>query len=107
MYLKVWWRELDNFDKIKEEMAQARKSAEQKSNKKDSVKQEAITLEQAASDEISITITPAINKKKRKKAVNYYLSVDLIDEIERKAQKYNKRNSVFLEELLRQVVFDI
>lgn len=99
---------MDNFEKIKQEMAAARKSAEKKSKTaKVEPKIKAIIDEDTIENELTITIKPSIKKNNQKKAVNYYLSVDLIEEIENKAQKYNKKNSVFLEELLKQVIYNI
>lgn len=57
--------------------------------------------------EIKLTVKPSIDAKPKKKAVNYYLPLSLIEEVECKAKKYNKKGSQLLEELLTQIIYDI
>ena len=47
---------------------------------------------------------PAIKPKVRKKAVNYYMSVDVINAIKKHGADVDMKDSNFLEELLRQVL---
>ena len=102
----------NNFDNIKKEMEEARQKAEDKK------KAEEFTVNELTDDsidieddsdvrEVQLTIKPAITKKPRKRAVNYYLSVPLIQEIERKAKKFNKKGSHLVEELLSQILYNI
>lgn len=56
--------------------------------------------------EINITI-PIIQKKKKKKAVNYYLSIETINQLKKKAKEYNMKDSVLLEEILEDVLKNI
>lgn len=88
---------MSNFDEIKKEMEESRNKAESKT------KPETLNIEYN-SGEISIRFKPSIKKKKKKKAVNYYLSVDLINQIKTRANEFNMKDSVFLEELLQDVL---
>lgn len=94
-FLEAWWKGLSNFDTIKKEIEEARKKAEDGSVDTQSI---------CNNDEgITIIIKPKIKNKIKKKAVNYYLSVELINKIKCNAEKVNMKDSEFIEKLLNQV----
>lgn len=92
-------------------MAEARDKAENKEETTNEVVSSDSSSDNPSSKSstkgIQITIKPVIESKPKKKSVNYYLPVDLIEEVEKKAKKYNKKGSVLLEELLNQIIYDI
>lgn len=102
---------MSNFDEIKKEMEESRNKAESnKSQIGEEVEElkviEKGIVEQNTSTEFKITVKPP-KKKKLKKPVNYYFSIDMINLIKEKAGKYNMKDSVFLEEILEQVLIEM
>lgn len=57
-----------------------------------------------SNEETIIFKKPALKKKILKKAVNYYISEDVIEAIKREASSLQMKDSNFLEELIRQVL---
>lgn len=90
-------------------MEEARKKAEQGSEKpiEKYVEKSVENVDNDVVEAVQLTIKPAVTKKPRKKAVNYYLTTDLIEEIEKKAKKFNKKGSHLVEELLSQIIYDL
>ncbi|MGF7058647.1 hypothetical protein [Brassicibacter mesophilus] len=95
-------KEFGNFDHIKKQMIEQKKRAEE--TKPTLEKEAQDTKDNQQPEEVfTISITPP-SEKVEKKAVNFYLSKSLIKRIKRGAKQYNKRDSIFLEEVMDQVL---
>lgn len=98
-------KEFGNFDQIKKQMEEQKKRAEEAKNNSPNT-QTPRTEDKAHTGEIqafTINIIPPIERVE-KKTVNYYLSKNLIKRIKKCAKKFNKKDSVLIEELLDQVL---
>lgn len=62
------------------------------------------TIEEYVEQPNEMVIKFAVKKKVKKKAVNYYISLDVIDKVKETAEEMGMKDSNFLEELLRQVL---
>jgi len=62
------------------------------------------TIEEYVEQPNEMVIKFAVKPKVKKKAVNYYISLDVIDKVKETAEEMGMKDSNFLEELLRQVL---
>jgi len=95
-------KEYGNFDHIKLQMMEQKKKAEQVSSVPKTENRNHKQTQKEV-ETFTINITPPVDKIE-KKAVNYYLSKSLIKRIKKGAKQYNKRDSIFLEEVMDQVL---
>lgn len=92
---------LTNFDRIKESVQLAKQKAEH-------IKPQLVQNEKEPTPIMGIDETfmiQLVSKPKIEKTVcNYYLSVDLKNRIHKAAQMFGKKDSIFLEEIMDQVL---